>query len=78
MFCVPTATLVPVGDRTQSVAVLPSESVIRPMSDTEDAVAEFLDEADTVFGEYDQGYMNADVALERLENHIDALREQVK
>jgi hypothetical protein len=48
------------------------------MSETEGAVAEFLDEADTVFGEYDQGYMNADVALERLENHIDALREQVE
>jgi hypothetical protein len=48
------------------------------MSDTDDAVAEFLQEADTVFSEYDQGYMNADVALDRLENHIETLREQVE
>jgi hypothetical protein len=48
------------------------------MSDTEDAVEAFLDEADTVFGEYDKGYMNADVALDRLENHIETLREQVE
>jgi hypothetical protein len=48
------------------------------MTDTEDAVAEFLQEADTVFSEYDQGYMNADVALDRLENHIETLREQVE
>jgi len=77
MFCVPTATLVPVGDRTQSVAVLPSESVVRPMSDTEDAVAEFLDEADTVFGEYDQGYVDADASMRQLRQHIDDLREAV-
>lgn len=48
------------------------------MSDTEDAVAEFLSEADTVYNEYDKGYMNADVALDRLETQIDALREQVE
>jgi hypothetical protein len=48
------------------------------MSDTEDAVAEFLQEADTVYKEYDKGYMNADVALDRLENHIETLREQVE
>ena len=46
--------------------------------DTEDAVAEFLRETDTVFGEYDKGYMNADVALERIENHVEELRERVE
>ena len=46
------------------------------MSDLEDAVEEFLDEADTVYGEYEQGYMNADVALDRLETHIEDLRTE--
>jgi hypothetical protein len=44
------------------------------MTDT-DAVEEFLAEAETVFEEYDQGYMNPDVALERLRGHIDDLDE---
>ncbi|WP_198661983.1 hypothetical protein [Halorussus litoreus] len=48
------------------------------MSDLEDAVEEFLDEADTVYGEYDQGYMDADVALTRLEDGVERLREQVE
>ena len=43
--------------------------------DTDDAVAEFLDAADTVYEEYDQGYMNADVALSQLETRIERLRE---
>ncbi|MFW5911328.1 MAG: hypothetical protein ACOCSD_03250 [Halolamina sp.] len=45
---------------------------------TEAEVAAFLDEAETVFSEYDQGYMNADVALSQLETRIDALRERVE
>ena len=48
------------------------------MTDLEDAVAEFLSEADTVYSEYDNGYMNADVALDRLENSIETLREQTE
>jgi len=44
------------------------------MSDLEDAVDTFLDDAGTVYGEYEQGYMNADVALDLLEDHIDELR----
>jgi hypothetical protein len=44
--------------------------------DIEDAVAEFLDEADTVYGEYEQGYMDADAALSMLETRIDTLRER--
>jgi hypothetical protein len=44
------------------------------MSDELDAAVEtFLDEAETVFGEYDQGYMDADAALSLLRDHIDDL-----
>ena len=46
--------------------------------DTDDAVAEFLDAADTVYEEYDQGYMNADVALSQLESRIETLRDAVE
>lgn len=46
------------------------------MTDLEDAVAEFLREADTVYKEYDKGYMDADAALSRLETHVETLREQ--
>jgi hypothetical protein len=48
------------------------------MTDTEDAVEEFLREADTVLGEYEQGYMDADAALSRLEKDVETLREQVE
>jgi len=46
--------------------------------DTDEAVSEFLDAADKVYNEYEQGYMNADVALSQLETRIDALREDVE
>lgn len=46
--------------------------------DIEDAVEEFLDDADKVYGEYDQGYMNADVALSQLETRIETLREELE
>ena len=46
------------------------------MSDLEDVVAEFLREADTVYREYDKGYMDADAALSRLDGEIETLREQ--
>lgn len=39
------------------------------------AVAEFLAGADDVYGEYDQGYMDADAALSVLSSRIDDLRE---
>ncbi|WP_424019572.1 hypothetical protein ACOZ4N_08910 [Halorientalis pallida] len=45
------------------------------MTDTDAAVEQFLAEAETVFEEYDQGYMNPDVALERLRGHIEDLEE---
>lgn len=42
--------------------------------DLDAAVARFLDGAATVYGEYDQGYMDADAALAALERHVDDLR----
>ncbi|WP_168216172.1 hypothetical protein [Halorussus halobius] len=48
------------------------------MTDAEDAIEEFLGEADTVLGEYEQGYMDADAALSRLEKDVETLREQVE
>ena len=48
------------------------------MTDLEDAVSEFLRDADTVYSEYDKGYMDADAALSRLENHVEELRERTE
>ena len=48
------------------------------MTDTDDAVEEFLREADTVFGEYDDGYMDADAALRRLRTEIENLEESAE
>lgn len=46
------------------------------MSDNlDDAVAEFLDETNKVYGEYEQGYMDADAALSLLETRIGELKE---
>jgi hypothetical protein len=45
------------------------------MTDVTTALEEFFEDADRVFGEYDQGYMDADVALDLLEGHIEELRE---
>jgi hypothetical protein len=47
------------------------------MSDElETAVESFLDDAGTVLGEYDQGYMDADAALSRLRDHIEDLEDE--
>jgi hypothetical protein len=43
------------------------------MTDTDEAVAAFLAEADTIYSEYDEGYMDADAALRRLRTEIDDL-----
>jgi hypothetical protein len=45
------------------------------MTDTDAPIEQFLAEAETVFEEYDQGYMNPDIALERLRGHIEELEE---
>ena len=46
------------------------------MSDLEDAVEEFLSETDTVYREYDKGYMDADAAISRIEKEVEDLREE--
>lgn len=46
------------------------------MDDLEAVIEEFLDDADDVYTEYDQGYMDADAALSILEGHLDDLREE--
>ncbi|MFB6302100.1 MAG: hypothetical protein ABEH78_04490 [Haloferacaceae archaeon] len=38
------------------------------------AVERFLDGATAVYGEYEQGYMDADAALTALERHVEELR----
>ncbi|MFC6726719.1 hypothetical protein ACFQE1_20570 [Halobium palmae] len=43
--------------------------------DLEDAVGTFLGDAETVLSEYDQGYMDADAALDLLIDHIDDLED---
>ena len=46
------------------------------MDDLGGAVETFLDDADTVYSEYDQGYMNADVALSQLRDCVEDLRDE--
>jgi hypothetical protein len=47
------------------------------MSDElEDAVETFLNETETVFGEYDQGYMDADAALSLVRDHVEDLENE--
>ncbi|WP_254839234.1 hypothetical protein [Natronomonas marina] len=45
------------------------------MTDTEEAVEQFLRKADAAYEEYEQGYTDADATLRRLERHLDRLRE---
>lgn len=46
------------------------------MEGLEAAVEEFLDDVDTVYSEYDQGYMDADDALSMIEAHVEDLRDE--
>ena len=48
------------------------------MEDTETAVETFLDRADAVYGDYENGYTDADAALRTLEAHVESLRESVE
>ncbi len=48
------------------------------MADTETAVEAFLDRADAVFEDYENGYTDPDAALSTLETHVESLRETVK
>jgi hypothetical protein len=46
------------------------------MAETEPAVETFLDRADAVFEDYENGYVDPDAALSTLESHVDTLREE--
>ena len=48
------------------------------MTDTDEAVEEFLRSAESVYSEYDQGYVDADASLRQLRRHIDELREATR
>jgi tRNA U34 5-methylaminomethyl-2-thiouridine-forming methyltransferase MnmC len=45
------------------------------MTDSDDAIERFLRQADDVYGEYEQGYADADATLRRLKQHIETLRD---
>ncbi len=46
-----------------------------PDTDLDAAVAEFLDAAERVYDEYDDGYVDADSALSLLGDHVSTLRD---
>lgn len=48
------------------------------MTDLEEAVHAFLQDADTVFSEYERGYVDADTALSQMEFHVRTLGEHVE
>lgn len=48
------------------------------MTDTDEAVEEFLRNAESVYGEYDQGYVDADASLRQLRRHIEDLRGAIR
>lgn len=48
------------------------------MTELESDVREFLGRAETVLGEYEQGYVDADVALQRLADHVGSLEEALE
>lgn len=43
-----------------------------------DEVDSFLDEADGVYAEYEQGYMDADAALSRIRTELDSLEDALE
>ncbi|WP_187347689.1 hypothetical protein [Haloplanus rubicundus] len=43
--------------------------------DIDTAVTDFLDAAERVYDEYDDGYIDADAALSRLGDHVSTLRD---
>lgn len=45
------------------------------MTDANERIEEFRREAETVFEEYDQGYIDADAALRRLRRHVENLTD---
>lgn len=48
------------------------------MDDSEESIQEFLGNADDCYSEYENGYVDADATLRRLETHIEDLRDAVE
>lgn len=48
------------------------------MTDTDEAVREFLNRTDTALEEYDRGYDDADATLSVIRSHLDDLRGAVE
>ena len=48
------------------------------MTNPTDAIEQFIREVDSIYDEYDQGYIDADVALRRLRPHLDDLEESTE
>lgn len=46
-------------------------------TDIEAAVQQFVDDAEDAYGEYDQGYADADAVLRLLRNHLDQLKNEL-
>jgi len=61
-----------------TLGVFPAPVEEPAMSETDEAVERFLRKADEAYGEYEQGYADADATLRRLEGHLDHLRTAVE
>lgn len=48
------------------------------MSTDSEPVEQFVRDAESVFDEYDKGYVNADVALDLLRSHLDTLTDSIE
>jgi hypothetical protein len=44
---------------------------------TDDEIKRFLNQVDSAYDEYDQGYADADATLRRVKRHVETLREAV-
>jgi len=47
------------------------------MTDHDDAIEQFLNDADAALEEYDQGYADADATIRLLRSHLEELRDSV-
>jgi len=48
------------------------------MTDQDDAIEQFLNDADAAFEEYDRGYADADATLRVVRTHVNDLRDAVE
>ncbi len=44
---------------------------------TDEEITQFFERVDTAYGEYEQGYADADATLRRIKGHIETLREDI-